>query len=75
MAKTRINVSLDPDLAEFAGLFAAENRTSLGGPLKGNWQGFYSCAVKRSFISGPPLPAKLAWPNPGRVHGAFQQGK
>lgn len=29
MAKTRINVSLDPDLAEFARVFAAENRTSV----------------------------------------------
>jgi len=29
MAKTRINVSLDPDLAEFAKVFAAENRTSV----------------------------------------------
>ena len=29
MAKTRINVSLDTDLAEFARLFAAENRTSV----------------------------------------------
>jgi len=29
MAKTRINVSLDPDLAEFARIFAAENRTSV----------------------------------------------
>ena len=29
MAKTRINVSLDPDLAKFAKVFAAENRTSV----------------------------------------------
>ena len=29
MAKTRINISLDPDLAEFAKIFAAENRTSV----------------------------------------------
>jgi len=29
MAKTRINVSLDQDLAEFAKVFAAENRTSV----------------------------------------------
>ncbi len=29
MAKTRINVSLDPDLAEFAKVFAAENRISV----------------------------------------------
>jgi len=29
MTKTRINVSLDPDLAEFAKVFAAENRTSV----------------------------------------------
>ena len=29
MAKTRLNVSLDRDLAEFAKVFAAENRTSV----------------------------------------------
>lgn len=29
MAKTRLNVSLDKDLAEFAKVFAAENRTSV----------------------------------------------
>ena len=50
MAKTRLNVSLDQDLAGFAKVFAAENRTSVvdmiienpvavGEPLKGNWQG------------------------------------
>jgi addiction module RelE/StbE family toxin len=27
-----------------------ENPIALGEPLKGNWQGFYSCPVKRSFI-------------------------
>jgi len=27
-----------------------ENPVSVGGPLKGNWQGFYSCPVKRNFI-------------------------
>ncbi|MCA1785722.1 MAG: DUF6364 family protein [Desulfobacteraceae bacterium] len=29
MSKTRINVSLDKDLAEFAKIFAAENRTTV----------------------------------------------
>jgi hypothetical protein len=29
MPKTRLNVSLDQDLAEFAKLFAAENRTTV----------------------------------------------
>ena len=29
MAKTRLNVSLDQDLSEFAKAFAAENRTSV----------------------------------------------
>ncbi len=29
MSKTRLNVSLDQDLAEFAKVFAAENRTSV----------------------------------------------
>lgn len=27
-----------------------ENPISTGEPLKGNWQGFYSCPVKRNFI-------------------------
>jgi len=27
-----------------------ENPLALGEPLKGNWQGFYSCPVKRNFI-------------------------
>ena len=27
-----------------------ENPMAFGEPLKGNWQGFYSCPVKRSFI-------------------------
>jgi mRNA-degrading endonuclease YafQ of YafQ-DinJ toxin-antitoxin module len=27
-----------------------ENPITMGEPLKGNWQGFYSCPVKRSFI-------------------------
>ncbi len=27
-----------------------ENPVTGGEPLKGNWQGFYSCAVKRNFI-------------------------
>ena len=29
MAKTRLNLSLDPDLVEFAKLFAQENRTTV----------------------------------------------
>ncbi len=27
-----------------------ENPVAFGEPLKGNWQGFYSCPVKRNFI-------------------------
>ncbi len=27
-----------------------ENPVALGEPLKGNWQGYYSCPVKKSFI-------------------------
>lgn len=27
-----------------------ENPLALGEPLKGNWHGFYSCPVKKSFI-------------------------
>ena len=27
-----------------------ENPIAFGEPLKGNWQGFYSCPVKRNFI-------------------------
>ncbi|MBU1168664.1 MAG: hypothetical protein KKD44_03780 [Proteobacteria bacterium] len=28
----------------------AANPIAMGEPLKGNWQGFYSCPVKKSFI-------------------------
>ena len=27
-----------------------QNPIAMGEPLKGNWQGFYSCPVKRNFI-------------------------
>ncbi len=27
-----------------------DNPVAMGEPLKGNWRGFYSCPVKRSFI-------------------------
>ena len=27
-----------------------ENPIAMGEPLKGNWQGYYSCPVKRNFI-------------------------
>ena len=27
-----------------------ENPLAMGEPLKGNWQGFYSCPVKRNFL-------------------------
>ena len=27
-----------------------DNPLTMGEPLKGNWQGFYSCPVKRNFI-------------------------
>lgn len=27
-----------------------DNPIAIGEPLKGNWQGFYSCPVKRNFI-------------------------
>ncbi len=27
-----------------------QNPIAIGEPLKGNWQGFYSCPVKRNFI-------------------------
>ncbi len=27
-----------------------ENPIAMGEPLKGNWQGFYTCPVKRNFI-------------------------
>jgi addiction module RelE/StbE family toxin len=27
-----------------------ENPIAIGEPLKGNWQGFYSCPLKRNFI-------------------------
>nr|MBF0223598.1 type II toxin-antitoxin system mRNA interferase toxin, RelE/StbE family [Desulfobulbaceae bacterium] len=27
-----------------------DNPLTVGEPLKGNWQGFYSCPIKRNFI-------------------------
>ncbi|MGD9972641.1 MAG: hypothetical protein AB7S77_06235 [Desulfatirhabdiaceae bacterium] len=37
IVKTKVDMILD-------------NPIAMGEPLKGNWQGFYSCPVKRNFI-------------------------
>lgn len=60
MAKTRINVSLDQDLAEFARIFAAENRTSVADMVTQ-----YLLALKRR-VEGENIEKILA-------HPAFQQ--
>jgi len=60
MPKTRLNVSLDQDLAEFAKVFAAENRTSVADMVTQ-----YLLALKRRF-EGKYMENILA-------HPAFQQ--
>ena len=60
MSKTRLNVSLDQDLAEFAKDFAAENRTSVA-----NIVTQYLLALKRR-VEGEHIETILG-------HPAFQQ--
>ena len=60
MPKTRLNVSLDQDLAEFAKIFAAENRTSVADMVTQ-----YLLALKRR-VEGEYMEKILA-------HPAFQQ--
>ena len=60
MAKTRINVSIDQDLAEFAKVFAAENRTSVADMVTQ-----YLLALKRR-VEGEHMETILA-------HRAFAQ--
>jgi hypothetical protein len=60
MPKTRINVSLDQDLADFARVFAAENRTSVAEMLTQ-----YLLALKRR-VDGQHIETILHNP-------AFQQ--
>jgi len=60
MPKTRLNVSLDHDLAEFARVFAAENRTSVADMVTQ-----YLLALKRR-VEGEQTEKILA-------HPAFQQ--
>ncbi len=60
MPKTRLNVSLDQDLAEFARVFAAENRTSVADMVTQ-----YLLALKRR-VEGENTEKILA-------HPAFQQ--
>ncbi len=60
MAKTRLNVSLDQDLADFAKTFAAENRTSVADMVTQ-----YLLALKRR-VEGENMEKIL-------VHPAFQQ--
>lgn len=60
MPKTRLNVSLDQDLAEFAKIFAAENRTSVADMVTQ-----YLLALKRR-VDGEYMEKILA-------HPAFKQ--
>ena len=60
MAKNRINVSLDQDLAEFAKVFAAENRTSVADIITQ-----YFLALKRR-VEGEHMETTLS-------HRAFEQ--
>ncbi|MEZ0328692.1 MAG: DUF6364 family protein [Dissulfuribacterales bacterium] len=60
MPKTRLNVSLDHDLAEFAKVFAAENRTSVADMITQ-----YLLALKRR-AEGEYMEKIFA-------HSAFQQ--
>jgi hypothetical protein len=56
MPKTRLNVSLDQDLAEFAKVFAAENRTSVADMVTQ-----YLLALKRR-VEGEYMEKILAHP-------------
>ena len=56
MHKTRLNVSLDQDLAEFAKVFAAENRTSVADIVTQ-----YLLALKRR-VEGESMEKILAHP-------------
>ena len=60
MPKTRLNVSLDQDLADFAKVFAAENRTSVAEMVTQ-----YLLALKRR-VEGAHMETVLD-------HPAFQQ--
>lgn len=60
MPKTRLNISLDQDLAEFAKFFAAENRTSVADIITQ-----YLLALKRR-VDGDQMENILS-------HPAFQQ--
>ena len=60
MPKTRLNISLDKDLAEFAKVFAAENRTSVADMVTQ-----YLLTLKRR-VEGDQVEKILA-------HPAFQQ--
>jgi len=60
MPKTRLNISLDQDLADFAKVFAAENRTSVADMVTQ-----YLLALKRR-VEGENIEKILA-------HPAFQQ--
>ena len=60
MPKTRLNISLDKDLAEFAKVFAAENRTSVADMVTQ-----YLLTLKRR-VEGEQVEKILA-------HPAFQQ--
>ncbi len=56
MSKTRLNVSLDRDLADFAKIFAAENRTSVADMVTQ-----YLLSLKRR-VEGQQIEAILSNP-------------
>ena len=64
MPKTRLNISLDQDLAEFAKVFAAENRTSVADMVTQ-----YLLALKRR-VDGEEVERILAHP---AFHAAMEE--
>jgi len=66
MPKTRLNVSLDQDLAEFAKVFAAENRTSVADMVTQ-----YLLALKRR-VEGEYVAEILAHP---AFHQAMEEAQ
>ena len=58
MAKTRLNLSLDPDLVEFVKVFAQENRITVADVFTQ-----YVLALKRGQQGGGTRPRR-SWPIP-----------
>ena len=66
MSKTRLNISLDQDLAEFAKVFAAENRTTVADMVTQ-----YFLAIKRR-VEGEQMEIILS--NPA-FHKAMEEAQ